>query len=163
MRKRSSYKPKPVLQNPLGYVLDGITPVGKHDNFLIDLKIKNHGALTSLTQGKATRQDVDVLIQAVNIVEALYRLGFGRDYFEVVRSGMDALFEVGVRGAESGRFVLKAAEMGALNTVMELHDAQFDVITVRDVDRAINIVIAEHLQKKMRRIVKKETPLESTV
>ena len=156
MRKRSKYRPKPVLQNPLGYVLESITPVSQHDSYLVDLKIKNHGAMTALTRGLATRQDIDVLIPAVNIVEALYRMGFGRDYFPEVRAGLDALFEVGVRGAESGRFVLKASEMDALNTVMELHDAQLEVITVKDVDNALKLVMEDFRQKRMRAIKPKE-------
>ena len=156
MRKKSKYRPKPVLQDPLGYVLESITPVSQHDSYLVDLKIKNHGAMTALTRGVATRQDIDVLIPAVNIVEALYRMGFGRDYFPEVRAGLDALFEVGVRGAESGRFVLKASEMDALNVVMELHDAQLEVITVRDMDKAIALVIDDFKQKRMRAIKPKE-------
>ena len=156
MRKRSKYRPKPVLQDPLGYVLEGITPVSQHDSYLVDLKIKNHGAMTALTRGVATRKDIDALIQAVNMVEALYRLGFGREYFPEVRAGLDALHAVGVRGAESGRFVLKASEMDALNTVMELHDAQLEVITVRDMDKAIALVIDDFKQKRMRAIKPKE-------
>lgn len=156
MRKRSKYKPKPVLQNPLGYVLEGIAPVASHDSYLVDLKIKNHGALTALTKGVATRKDIDTLIQAVNIVEALYRLGFGRDYYKEVCAGLNALFEVGVRGAASGRFVLKASEMDALNVVMELHDAQMDAITVKDMDKAIALVIDDFRKKKMRAIKPKE-------
>ena len=145
-----------MLQDPLGFVLESITPVSQHDSYLVDLKIKNHGALTALTKGVATRQDIDKLIQAVNIVEALYRLGFGRDYFPEVRAGLDALYEVGVRGAKSGRFVLKASEMDALNIVMELHDAQLEVITVKDMDKAIGLVTKEFLQKRMRAIKQKE-------
>ena len=112
--------------------------------------------MTALTRGLATRQDIDVLIPAVNIVEALYRMGFGRDYFPEVRAGLDALFEVGVRGAESGRFELKASEMDALNVVMELHDAQLEVITVKDMDKAIALVIDDFKQKRMRAIKPKE-------
>jgi len=31
MRKRSKYRPKKVLINPVGYVLEGMTPVAKHE------------------------------------------------------------------------------------------------------------------------------------
>jgi hypothetical protein len=156
MRKRSKYRPRELIVNTMGYVLEGMAPVAQHDSFLVDLKIKNHGALTALTKGMATRKDIDTLIQAVNIVEALYRLGFGRDYFPEVRAGLDALYAVGVRGAESGRFVLKASEMDALNTVMELHDAQLEVITVKDMGAAFKLVIEDFKQKRMRAIKPKE-------
>lgn len=156
MRKRSKYRPKPVLQNTLGYVLESMTPVAKMEKYFVELKIKNHMALTNLTKGVATRQDIDALIQAINMVEALYRLGFGREYATEVRAGLDALHAVGVRGAESGRFILKSEEMNALNESMELHDAQLEVITLKDMENAVKLVNEELRQKRMRPIVKQK-------
>lgn len=157
MRKRSKYRPRAVLQNPLGYVLESLTPVAKHEQYLVELKIKNHLAMTTLTRGEATRGDIDTLIASINIVEALYRLGFGKEYADVVRDGLDALRSVGKRGAESGRFVLKANEMNALNLVMELHDAQMELITIKDMDKAIELVKEEYRQRKMRPIVENKS------
>ena len=155
MRKRSKYRPRPQLANPLGYVLESMVPVSKHESYLVDLKIKNHLAMATLTKGLATRTDIDTLIATVNITEALYRLGFGREYAEVVRDGLEALRSVGRRGVESGKFVLKSSEMNALNLVMELHDAQMDLITIKDMEKAMNIVREEYRQRKMRPIVEK--------
>lgn len=149
MRKRSKYRPRAVLANPLGYVLESMTPIATMEKYFIELKIKNHLALTHLTKGEADRTDIDTLIQVVNITEALYRLGFGRDYADVVREGLQALRAVGKRGAETGRFILKSAEMNALNQAMELHDAQLEVITLRDMEKAIAIVQEEYRQRKM--------------
>jgi len=156
MRKRSKYRPRGVLLNTMGYVMESFTPIAKMDKYFIELKIKNHLALTNLTKGIAVRQDIDTLIQAVNMVEALYRLGFGREYAEEVRAGLDSLHAVGVRGAEAGRFILKSEEMNALNVAMELHDAQLEVITLKDMENAIKLVNEEMRQRKMRSIVKKE-------
>lgn len=155
MRKRSKYRPKGVLINPIAYVVEGIKPLAEHDNTLIKVKIKNHMAMTNLTQGKATRIDIDLLVSMANIVEALFRMGFGRDYAAEVNSGLDALHAVGRRGAASGRFVLRSEEMQALNTLMELHDAQMDAITVKDMERAIKLVNEEFKQGKMRPIVER--------
>ncbi len=156
MRKRSKYKPKHVLLNPVGFVLESISPVNSHTAFMLDLKIKNHGALETLTKGKAKHADVDVLIAMVNMTEAFARLGFGKDYSDVVRDGLQALRELGKRGAVSGSFVLKASEMNALNTVMELHDAQMDVVTLKDMDAAIALVREEYRLKKMTPILEKQ-------
>lgn len=153
MRKRSKYRPRNILVNPLGYVLEGMTPVSQHEQYLVELKIKNHLAMSTLTKGLATRSDIDTLIATVNIVEALYRLGFGREYADVVKDGLDALRDVGRRGVESGKFILKANEMNALNLVMELHDAQMDIITIKDMDKAVALVKEEFRQRKMRPIV----------
>jgi hypothetical protein len=152
MRKRSSYRPRPVLANPLLYVLESFTPVRAHDSYLIDLKIKNHGAMSNLTRGIAVRQDIDTLISMGNLTEALYRLGFGREYGDVVKQGLDALHDVGKRGVQTGRFILKAQEMSHLNLSMELHDAQMDLITVKDMEKAIEIVNKEFQLRKMKRM-----------
>jgi hypothetical protein len=155
MRKRSKYRPKPVLVNPLGYILEGMEPARTHGSHILDLKIKNHLALSNLTKGIATRHDIDLLIAMVNIVEALYRLGFGKEYADEVRAGLDALHAVAVRGRDTDRFILRAEEMKALNTISELHDAQMEVITVKDLDSAIGLVEKERRAKKMRTVVEK--------
>jgi len=160
LRKRSKYRPKPVLLNPVGYVLEGLEPVRSHGSHAVNLKIKNHLALTSLTRGKATRYDIELLINMVNIVEALYRLGFGKEYAEEVKAGLDALHAVAIRGRDTNRFILKAEEMNALNVITELHDAQLEVITVRDLDRAVALVDKERRAKKMRPVVEKKRELK---
>lgn len=144
------------MLNTMGYVLESFTPIAKLDRYFVDLKIKNHLALNNLTKGVAMRDDIDTLIQSVNIVEALYRMGFGREYADDVRAGLDALHTVGVRGVATGRFILKSEEMNALNVIMELHDAQLEVITLKDMENAIKLVNEELRQKKMRPIVTKE-------
>ena len=152
MRKRSKYRPRQLV-NPLAYVLESITPVAKHESYLVDLEIKNHAAMAALTRGQATRDDIDALIGMVNVAEALYRMDFGREYGDVVQAGLDALHAVAKRGAASGRFILRAEEMSALNTIMELHDAQMRVITVGDMDRALELCKREYRAKRMRPIV----------
>lgn len=149
MRKRSKYRPRAVLANPVGYVLESMTPIAAMNKYFIELKIKNHLAMTNVTKGQATRDDIDTLIAAFNITEALYRLGFGRDYADVVRDGLDALRAVGKRGVETGKFILKSTEMNALNLTMELHDAQLEIITLRDMEKAIALVQEEFRQRKM--------------
>jgi len=155
MRKRSSYRPKRVLLNPLGYVLESLSPVNSHTSFMLDLKIKNHGSMDALTKGVAKSADIDSLISMVNMTEAFARLGFGQEYSEVVRNGLQALRDVGKRGVTTGSFVLKAHEMNALNSVMELHDAQMEVVTLGDMDKAIALVQEEYRLKKMTPILEK--------
>jgi hypothetical protein len=155
MRKRSKYRPKHVLLNPMGFVMENLSPVRSHTSFMVDLKIKNHAAMDSLTKGSATRHDIDMLISMVNMTEAFARLGFGDAYSDVVLAGLQALRHVGKRGAASDSFILKASEMNALNSVMELHDAQMEVVTLKDMDAAIALVREEYRLKKMTPIVEK--------
>lgn len=152
MRKRSKYKPRAVLANPVAWVLEGMTPVAHHESYLIDLKIKNHGAMAALTQGRATRIEIDALIAMSNVIEALWTLGFGTEYEDVIVAGQAALIEVGRRGLATGKFILRASEMSALNELMELHDAQMDVITIRDMDQALAVVNKRVKAGKVQRI-----------
>jgi hypothetical protein len=156
MRKRSKYRPKKVLANPVGYVLESMTPLGQHDDTLVNLKLKHHYAMAALTQGKADKHDMDKLIGMANMAEALFRLGFGTEYKDIITLGNSALLAVSRRGAESNRFILKADEMKALNELVELHDAQLEVINVKDVDRAIALVENERKQKRMTNIIERK-------
>jgi hypothetical protein len=157
MRKRSKYKPKPVLLNPMGFVMENLSPVRSHTAFMLDLKIKNHAALEALTKGNASRADIDTLVAMGNVTEAFARMGFGKDYSDVVKQGLQSLRSVGARGAAANLFILKAAEMSALNEFMELHDAQMEVVTLKDMDAAIALVREEFRLKKMTPIVEKST------
>ena len=115
-------------------------------------------AMRNLTQGQATRSDMDELVVLGNVVEALLRMGFGREYGDIVGEGIQSILEVARRGvANGGRFILNAKEMNALNSLMELHDAQMDVITVRDLEQAMKLIDKEHRSGKMQRIVEKRT------
>ena len=155
MKKRSKYRPKGVRLDNLTYVIQGLTPMAKHGDHLVTLKIKNHQALAALTQGRATLADVNVLIATLNIAEALYRMGFGREYKDVVAQGLLALRAVGGRGIATGRFILTGPEMNALNIVMELHDAQLDLCVVQDIEKAIDLVRREEVAGRM-------TPIKAT-
>ena len=152
MKKRSKYRPKGVRLDAMRYVLDGLRPVASHDA-VVTLRLRNHGAMAALTKGEATRADLDILIGSLNMTEALYRMGVGREYFAVVRAGLEALRSVGGRGVGTGRFVLKSQEMVALNEAMELHDAQLDVITVKEMERALDMVAEEIRNKRATPIV----------
>lgn len=158
MKKRSKYKPKGVRIDAVTWVLAGLKPF-KDISVGTDLRIKNHAAMDTIRRGDATKEDIDILIGAFNMCEAYARLRpeLGADWQEEIEAGQDALFELATRGITSGRFILKAEELKALNLVLEIHDAQLDQTTVRDMELAMDIVAEQHKTKKLRRIKPKET------
>lgn len=153
MRKRSKYKPKKNLVDPLTWVLAGIKPF-KDVPTSVNIRIKNHAAMDALRLGKATREDMDVLIGAFNMTEAYARLRpeLGSDWITEIRDGQNALLMVARRGVFSGQFTLKASELVAMNLVIELHDAQLDQTTVRDMELAMEIIEKEYKLRKMRSV-----------
>lgn len=138
-KPRKKYRPGRVLRDPVGYVLEGMTPVRLHGEYLVDLRITNSAAMASLLQGQARKPDIDKLIAMCNITEALLVMGFGTEYADALERGSDALFAIVSRSVKHGRFTPTGPEITTLNTLMELHDAQMDVITLKDMELAIDL------------------------
>lgn len=156
MRKRSKYRPKGVRLDTIGYVMESLKPVAKHESYLLDLKIKNSEAMVALMRGSAVKGDMDTLIAMSNIVEALYQLGFGAEYKDVAIDGREALLQIIYRAVTTKRFVPTAEQIKALQELMELHDAQMDVITIKDMERALAFANTQFANKKMTVLPKLE-------
>lgn len=152
MRKRSKYRPRPIIPNPMAYLIEGMTPISQHGSYLLTTKIRNHEALANLTQGRATKADMSTLFAMFNMAEALYRMGIGREYGNVLAQAREALIEVASKGIGRERFLLTGPQMTNLNLVMELHDAQLDLCTVQDMERACALVDLEVRRGNMTRI-----------
>lgn len=157
MRKRSKYKPKPIRVDVMDYVKSGLKKFDEVD-VAVDLRIRNHHAMEELRLGRATKDDIDIIVGAFNMVEGFIRLrhDLGRDWEKEIRAGQDALLAVGRRGVETGRFICKAEELVAMNLVMELHDAQLDKVTIKEMEQAMEIVHEDFRTKRMRVIKQKE-------
>lgn len=151
MKKRSKYRPKGVRLDAVNWALSSIMPFSRVPEG-IDLRIKNHDALNNTRLGLADKGDIDILIGMVNMTDALARLKLGNDWADEIRAGQDALLSLARRGKESGKFVGTGPELTALNLIMEIHDAQLDACTVKDIERAMDIVTKEHRHKKARLI-----------
>lgn len=149
MRKRSKYRPKGVRLDTMGYVMESLKPVAHHESYLLDLKIKNSEAMVALMRGSATKGDMDTLVAMSNIVEALYQLGFGTEYKDVGVNGRAALLQIIHRAVEIKRFVPTAEQVKALQDLMELHDAQMDVITIKDMERALAFANTQFVNKRV--------------
>ncbi len=80
----------------------------------------------------------------------------GEDYGSLVKAGMQALRSLGARGADTGKFIMRSDEMAALNEAMELHDAQLEVITVKDMEKALHHIHETIKHKRATPIVAKE-------
>lgn len=125
----------------------------------VNIRIKNHDAMDALRRGDATKADIDVLVGAFNMTEAYTMVNpeYGADWAEEIRAGQDALVAVARRGLQNyNRFILKAQELVAMNLVMEIHDAQLDKTTVRDMELAMEAIDKIFKAKKARSIVEKE-------
>ena len=152
MRKRSRYRPKGVIMDTIGHVLGGFAPMREHGK-ATTLKIKNHQALTSMVAGTGNRDDIDVLIAAMNVAEALAIIAsLGDEYRAEITAAQDALLAMSRRGLERNRFLFTGLELTAMNLGMEVHDAQLDACTVGQLEQALDFVARELRARRARAI-----------
>lgn len=155
MRKRSKYRPKGVIMDTMTWIRAGMKKLDEISAGTT-LKIRNHDAMNNIRLGQATRQDIDSIIDALNVTEALADRGIGEDWKPEIRAAQDALLTLARRGvANDMRFVAKGEELKALNLCMEVHDAQLEVVTVKQLEAAMDDVLERMRLKKMRPIVEK--------
>ncbi len=154
MKKRSKYRPRRVILDPVSWVISGIKPVSSTSE-AVGLKIKNHQALLEITQGNGNRDSVDILIAAMNMSEALYIINadLGKQYATEIKAAQDAIFHMARRGVEKGKFLFTGLEMQAMNTGMEVHDAQLDTCTIAELETAIKFVYEAIKHRRARTIV----------
>jgi len=137
MRKRSKRKPRPVLVDPLGYVLESTKPLVEHDSYVLDWKLRNNEAFAFLLKGQATRIDLDTLTAAHNITEALIVTLDGKDIDGTVARSAVALMEICDRANAGKGTAMKAPEIQAMRDLMALHDELLDVVTIRQLETAV--------------------------
>ena len=154
MRKRSKYRPRQVFSDPVAWVINGFKPMSESGE-AVSLKIKNHSALSDITQGQGDKNNVDVLIAAMNMAEALHIVNpaLGKEYAPEIKAAQDAIYNMAKRGVVKGRFVFTGPEMQAMNTGMEVHDAQLDVCTIGELEQAIKYVYEAIKHRRARPIV----------
>ena len=152
-RKKSKYRPRAMLADPSGWVMAGVQLVISRQSDYLRMMVRNHDALHTLSAGNAPQPAVDVLIQALNMAEALVSLGVGQDYASAVQEGQDALFRLATRGLDNGQqFNLAHEEDEPLRFAMDVHDAQLACCTVVQLDTALALVRKTLKTKKSRKI-----------
>ena len=154
MRKRSKYRPRQIFSDPVAWVINGFKPMSDSGE-AVSLKIKNHSALSDITQGQGNKDKVDVLIAAMNMAEALHIVNpqLGKEYAPEIKAAQDAIYNMAKRGVAKGRFVFTGPEMQAMNTGMEVHDAQLDACTIGELEQAIKYVYEAIKHRRARAIV----------
>ena len=150
MRKRSRYRPKGVIVDTMQWVRVGMKPVAHAHKEMVTLQIKNHLALKTLRQGAGGKADVDVLITALNVAEALTRLDIGAEHATAIKAGQDGLYALACRGVSQGRFIFSGPELQAVNLAMEVHEAQMEICTIAKLEKAVMIIKNELRHKRMR-------------
>lgn len=137
MRKRSRYRPRAVIADPVSYVLNGFLPLSTASTEITRLRIINHGAMESIVKGNGTLRDAIMLRNAMVTTASLAEIGTGMDWLEEIGQGRQAVHALILRGQQTGRYLFTGPELTAVNQAMEVHDAQIDGCTIAQFEAAI--------------------------
>ena len=88
-KPRKKYNPKGVIIDTMAWVQAGMKKV-EAIGAGTTLKIRNYDAMNNLRMGIATRRDVDGIIDAINMAEALCRRGIGEDWLPEINDAQAA-------------------------------------------------------------------------
>ena len=146
MRKRSSYRPRPVLKDAMAWIQSGFQPVASVGDQNVTLRLRNHIAFNAVLTGTATVADLNVLIAVSNMATALARK-HGVDWREEIRSAADAIEAIQNRYIKWGKVQSTSDEVDAISLMMRVHDAQLDAARIADLDTAI--ALAKHGVKRV--------------
>lgn len=119
------------------FVKESLKPLAEHDSYVIDWKLKNHAAFESLLQGRATKLQLDVLVGARNICEALVVTLKGRDVDGTLTRSAVALIEICERASKGKGTAMRAPEIQAMRDLMAFHDALLDAVTIQQFETAL--------------------------
>jgi hypothetical protein len=122
MKKKSKYRPKVQLQDPLNYVLNGFLPMSVASSTMLTLGCKNYDALAQCCKGNANYQFVDTLMTAFDVAVVLSELGIGAEYKDALNTAKVSMLAMSQRT----RMVFTGPEMTAVTLGLEIHDAQLE-------------------------------------
>ena len=136
-KPRKRYRPKPVLVDPLAYAIESVKPLADHDSYVLNWKLKNTVAFGELLKGRASKKDMDTLVAARNICEALIHILKGVDVDGTLTRSAVALIDICSRANKGMGTATRAPELQAIRDLMSLHDELLDAVTVGQFEAAL--------------------------
>ena len=139
--RKKAYKPKysdqPIC--PMTLVLNKLIPAREIDT-INTAKIRCAAIMSEINAGRADRQQFNKIIDASNLVEMLCNMGFGDEHKEIAIRAREALMNIVERAHRIKRFGMNDDERSALNAMLQLHDAQLNVVNCGELKKAVDTV-----------------------
>jgi hypothetical protein len=136
-KPRKKFRPKPMLVNPVGFVVESMTPLVEYESYVLHWKLRNTVAFGELLKGKASKTDIDTLASSRNIVEALLVTLKGVDIDGTLDRSAVALVDICDRANQGKGTATRAPELQAIRDLMSLHDELLDAVTVGEFEAAL--------------------------
>lgn len=139
MRKRSKYKPKPVVRDVMAWVKDRTTKVSSLTEDVTLMRLHYETSLAAMAKGTGTRDDLNKLIALCNNTTALSRT-YGTDWRPEIYRGATAVETIQKRLDKWGKLQALPFECADIALVLDIHSAQLDECNKADMAKALAIV-----------------------
>jgi len=156
MKKKSKYKPKQIRLDTMEFVKQGIVKVADVPVAGIKLRLQSYEAFDTIVSGEPTKDHVDTLISCGNMAETLARFGHGQDWLPEIMQAQKCILDMGRRGLKKGSFRFTGDEMQKIKLLLEIHDAQLEATTVRDMEKALDYIAKQIMAGRATPVEEKE-------
>ena len=134
-KPRKAYRPRPVIANPVGYVIEGMTRISTEE--VIRMLATNHDAMVRLTKGQGSVDDWRVVTGALNMAAVLDEQVYDCAYQDELSEALRAHGRCGVRRWNGGNFGYTGPDLQRVNFALSVHDEQMAKATVGEIERAL--------------------------
>tara|TARA_R110000868_G_scaffold236841_1_gene490888 strand:+ start:612 stop:1070 length:459 start_codon:yes stop_codon:yes gene_type:complete len=150
MRKQCKRKVRPLIYNPMEYVMDGVKPTS--DRVLNKLRMLELASLESMSKGMGTVADWSHLIDMVNLAEQFAKIGVGIEVMEHCQAAQAAMIDAARHYEQTKTMMLSDVGLHALREVYAYHDLQRQSVTRAEYEQVINRM-ANYIRSKGRDVV----------
>lgn len=144
-----AYKPKQRFQNPLQYATENQMLLIDYDrNYVTEIKIRHHSAMTALLAGQASKHDVDVIAAGYNMVCGMASImKFPKEvdlqFKDLLARASLAFKDLCLRANKIGKPIAKAIELNTLNELTDTLDELLGVVSVRQFEQGVKYALTQ--------------------
>ncbi|MGL4231674.1 MAG: hypothetical protein ACRCWJ_09945 [Casimicrobium sp.] len=139
MSARKAYQPKPIDRmawaKRLGRVREHSIPM--RDDEKVEVALIFRRAFDALTKGECDGDLFAGLVMPVNMAIVLCEMNIGAEYMPDAITARDALFAIDETKTKTGRYISRGPEIEALRKIIEIHEAQMDVVSMAELRAAV--------------------------
>ena len=150
MKKQCKRKVRPLIYNPMEYVMDGVKPTS--DRVLNKIRMLELASMESMSKGMGTVVDWSQLIDMVNLAEQFAKIGVGIEVMEYCQIAQAAMIETAEYYEQTRTMKLSDAGLQALREVYAYHDLQRQPVTRAEYEQVI-MTMANYIRSKGRDVV----------
>lgn len=139
MKKRTKkYKPREIKGNALEWAIAGVHtfPIETQR----DIMKQPLASFDMLREGRASREDWNLICQALNVGEALCEFNIANDHLDEFHKGHEALHQIALRMLAGKSSTCYAHELAAITEALDMHKIQLQFCTQAEFSRAIKRV-----------------------